>query len=366
MMDAIFLRSVLSRYISTRFTRTLITVFVAILGVIYVLDFVELMRRKGDAPGSSVHLLAFMSLLRAPAIAEKIIPFAVLAAAMIALVSLSRRLELVVARTAGVSVWQFLAPMAVAALIAGLFSILIYNPVSTSLKARADAIETSLTGKVLRASRDGGIWLRQRSVDGQSILRAEKTSKNGTELAAVTAFIYDNNGRFIERIEATRGILTDGAWKLTGARINTPGQTSRLVENYLLATNLTRQQVSQSFVQPDAVPFWELRSLARRTEAAGLNPGRYYLRFQELLARPLLLVAMVFISACFSLRFFRFGGIATAVSGGIVSGFMLYVATKLGTDLGGAGLLSAPVAAWSPAAVGTMLGVLVLLHQEDG
>ena len=54
------------------------------------------------------------------------------------------------------------------------------------------------------------------------------------------------------------------------------------------------------------------------------------------------------------------------VSGGVAAGFVLYVATKLASDLGGAGLLSAPVAAWLPAILGTMLGVLVLLHLEDG
>ena len=45
---------------------------------------------------------------------------------------------------------------------------------------------------------------------------------------------------------------------------------------------------------------------------------------------------------------------------------MLYVGTKLVGDLGGAGLLSAPVAAWTPAFLGTLLGALVLLNQEDG
>ena len=54
------------------------------------------------------------------------------------------------------------------------------------------------------------------------------------------------------------------------------------------------------------------------------------------------------------------------VTGGVVAGFVLYVATKLVSDLGGAGFLSAPIAAWSPAIVGCMLGSLVLLHQEDG
>ena len=54
------------------------------------------------------------------------------------------------------------------------------------------------------------------------------------------------------------------------------------------------------------------------------------------------------------------------VGGGIAAGFVLYLLTKMVADLGGSGLLSAPVAAWSPAVVGSMLGALALLHQEDG
>ena len=38
----------------------------------------------------------------------------------------------------------------------------------------------------------------------------------------------------------------------------------------------------------------------------------------------------------------------------------------LGVALGGAGLISPPVAAWSPALVGSMLGTLTLLYSEDG
>ena len=359
------LPATLSRYIAWRFLKTLLFVFGAVLSLIFVLDFVELLRRRGDAGNGSL-ILALISLLRTPSIAERVLPFVVLAAAMISLVSLTRRLELVVARTAGVSVWQFLTPLVLIALLTGIFSITIYNPVSATLKFAADRIETELTGRSLKPDSEGGIWLRQRSIDGQSILRAEKASNSGANLALVTAFVYDPDGRFLERIEAKQGQLQPGAWRLSEARINAPGQAPRVAQTYLLATNLTSDQITQSFIAPDVVPFWELRALAKRTEAAGLDAGRYYLRFQELLARPLLLIAMVFISACFSLRFFRFGGVATAVSGGVASGFVLYVATKLATDLGGAGLLNAPVAAWSPAIVGAMLGVLVLLHQEDG
>jgi lipopolysaccharide export system permease protein len=99
---------------------------------------------------------------------------------------------------------------------------------------------------------------------------------------------------------------------------------------------------------------------------AGLDPAAYSLRYQELLALPLMLAAMVVVAACFSLRFFRMGGVQTMVSGGVAAGFVLYVATKLVNDLGAAGFFSATVAGWSPAVVGCLFGVYVLLHQEDG
>ena len=54
------------------------------------------------------------------------------------------------------------------------------------------------------------------------------------------------------------------------------------------------------------------------------------------------------------------------VSSGVATGFVLYVATRLVNDLGAAGFFSAIVAGWSPAIVGCLFGVYVLLHQEDG
>jgi len=145
-----------------------------------------------------------------------------------------------------------------------------------------------------------------------------------------------------------------------------PGEEPLEVQHYLLATNLTPQQVAKGGVSPGSVPFWDLEAVRGQTESAGLDPIGFRLQFQSLLARPLLFLAMVLIAAAFSLRFFRFGGIAKMVGGGVAAGFVLYVATILVGDLGQAGLLSAAVAAWSPAVVASMLGALALLNQEDG
>jgi len=354
----------LSFYLAGRFARAAIAAFMVVFVLIYAVDLVELLRRSGNSPRATGIAMAGLSFLRTPAIAEQALPFAVLFGSMIAFLNLSRKMELIVARAAGVSVWQFLTPPLAVMVLIGVFSIVAYNPASTWMKEKADAIESrAFNGPVMGSI---GMWIRQKSVDGQAIIRAASRSEGGAEFNSIEVFNFDDKGNFVARLEAETGELRDGYWILHNVVVVTPGFEALRVSTYLLASNLDRREVAQAFVAPETVSFWRLPGLAKQTARAGLDPTAYLLKYQELLARPLMLASMVLVAACFSLRFFRMGGIEYMVSGGVAAGFMLYVATKVVGDLGGAGFLSASVAGWSPAIVGCMFGVYVLLQQEDG
>ncbi len=354
----------LSLYLAGRFARMVLAVFLFVFTLIYAVDLVEMLRRSGDAPKATAPILALLSLLRTPSFAEQALPFAVLFGSMIAFLNLSRRLELVVARASGVSVWQILAPPLVVIGTIGVLSVTLYNPASAWMKQRSDAMETQVFGGV--ATLWGDLWIRQKSIDGQAILHARSKEEDGAKLNGVEVFNFDGEGEFIERIDAASGDLRDGYWELHDAKVVTPGFETLPVTTYLLATNLSRRDVAQAFIAPETVSFWRLPALAEQTARAGLDPTAYQLKFQELLARPVLLAAMVLVAACFSLRFFRMGGVERMVSGGVVAGFMLYVATKVVNDLGEAGFIGAVAAGWAPGIVGCLFGVYVLLHQEDG
>ena len=356
----------LGRYLSGRFLRTILAVFATIFSLVYVIDFVETLRRASDLPGTNVLRVAMLSLLRTPSVSEQILPFCVLFGAMAAFLTLTQKLELLVARAAGVSVWGFLVPPLLIAVALGVLSVAIYNPVSALMKQRADRIEMQIFGRTGSAKDDVGLWLRQDGIDGSSMMHAEQMHDGGRQLLNVNAYLYGLDGGIAERIDASRAHLAPGVWVLEEARVTIPGQDARDSGTYLLATNLTPDEVTQSVLPPDSVPFWELPQLRRATELAGLDATAYRLQFQTLLSRPLLLVAMVLIAAAFSLRFFRFGGIAKMIGGGVATGFVLYMATKFVGGLGGSGVLSAPLAAWSPAVVASLLGALALLQQEDG
>jgi lipopolysaccharide export system permease protein len=356
----------LAVYLSGRFLQTIGAVFLVIAGMIYVVDFIELLRRTGDIPGVTAGYIAYFSFLRVPAVSEQIMPFCVLFGTMATFLNLTRTLELLVARTVGVSVWGFLVPPLTIAATAGIASVVLFNPVSAAMKHRADAIETQLFGRNGKQNYDTSLWLRQQSVDGEVFIKAGQASADGTILTSATAFIYDGAGTFEQRVEAPAGKLWPGVWQFDNARVMAPGEESFAADTYLLAANVSPDEVVQGAIAPDAVPFWDLPSLRAMAEAEGFDGTGYRLQFHTLLARPLLFVAMVLIAAAFSLRFFRFGGIAKMIFGGVGAGFVLYVATKFVGDLGGAGLLSPLVAAWSPAVVANLLGAFALLNQEDG
>jgi lipopolysaccharide export system permease protein len=355
----------LGLYFSRQFLKTIFLVFATVFALVYTIDFVELMRRAGDTEGASAALIARLALFRTPAIAEQVMPFAVLFGSMAALLQLSRKLELVVARAAGISAWQFLQPGLLVALLIGVVSVTIYNPVSASLNHHASALETRIFSRTAQ-KREKAIWLRQKSMDGQAVFRAEGLVSDTTTLSEVTVYSFDHSGAFSQRIEAKEATLHEGFWELREVRVLSATEEPRSHDRYMIPSSLQPNQVRQSFTDPDSVPFWDLRKTIENMERADINTTTYRLHYDLLLARPLLFIAMVFVAASVSLRFFRFGGVAMMVLGGVAAGFMLYVATELMAELGASGMISPAVAAWLPAVVGSLLGTLALLYQEDG
>jgi lipopolysaccharide export system permease protein len=358
----------LSRYFAMRFVTSVVGSFIGVIALAAMIDYVELMRRGADWPNATAWLLAKISMYRVPQLTERILPFTVLVGAMSCYLTLSRRHELVVARAAGVSAWQFVAPAVVGAFILGAIATTVYNPVSAMLHERSKRLEADMQGNTLSALHQStsGFWVRQKSNDGAAIINAITSREQGAQLGGVSVYTFDNNGHFQERIEAKSAALQEGFWLIEDARIYVPGKAPDLEPTYRLPTNLTLEQVRESFATPETVPFWQLPTYIELADRAGLLAAGYRLQYQQLLARPFLLAAMVLLAASVSLRFFRFGGVQKMILSGISAGFLLFVLSKVTEDMSKSELLSPIAAAWIPVAIGSLTGFVALLYQEDG
>ncbi len=358
----------LARYFGLRFLGAVLLVFAGIFVLVALLDYIELMRRSADLKQASAILVAKTSFYRVPQVTERILPFCVLIGAMFCYLNLSRRLELVVARAAGMSAWQFITPALLIAFVLGIFATAVYNPISAILQERSKRFEAELFGHDPSALRGNGgtFWLSQRSSDGLTIINAKSSRDQGIFLNGVSVFAFDDDGHFKRRIEARAAVLEPGVWRLLDARVYELGTLPANQAEYRLKTNLTPEQARESFATPETVPFWELPTYIKIADHAGLGAAGYRLQFQKLLVRPFLLSAMVFLAAAVSLRFFRFGGVQKMVLSGVASGFLLYVLSKVTEDLSKAELMHPVAAAWLPVLVGGLTGFIALLYQEDG
>ena len=358
----------LGRYFAGRFVVSALGVFAAIFVLLVLVDYIEMVRKTSGLVDVSAVAVAETSLFRVPQLLEKMMPFCILIGAMTCYLALSRRLELVVARAAGVSAWQFIAPALASAIILGLLATTAYNPMSANLRELSKRMEAELFGNAPGGGVQdaAGFWINQINSDGQAIINAARSEQQGARLTGLTVFRFDNNDQFKERIEAQQATLEEGQWLFKSVRRYTLNGPPVDQDTFTLATSLTAAQVRNSFSTPETVSFWQLPGYIRSSESSGFATAGYRLQYHKLIAQPFLLAAMVMLAASVSLRFFRFGGVQKMVLSGVGAGFLLYVLSKVTEDLSKAELMHPIASAWLPVCVGGLTGFLALLYLEDG
>jgi len=356
-------------YIGRQFLFWFVAVFLAMVAVIILIDAVELLRRSASKENASTAIITSMTLLRAPYLAQETIPFAAMFSSIITYFHLNRNHELVIIRSAGVSVWQFMLPAVLVVIMIGIAKVTLLNPLSSILLSQYEELEgRHFTGRSsLLAVSSSGIWLRQSYGEkGQAVIHAQSIQPDALELRDVILFLLEEEDRFSGRIDAKTAKLADGKWELTEAWLNGPEKPGSFVQTYDLKTDLTSEKIQDSFASPETVSFWSLPRFIKILEETGFSALPHRLELHALLAEPFLLIAMVMIAASFSMRLSRRGGATLLLIMGILTAFLLFIMTNVVHAIGLGGGVPVVLAAWTPAGVSLMAGVALLLHLEDG
>ena len=368
----------LSLYVARNFMLAFAIAMLVILLITGMIELVELIRRVSHKEYEvPFRIVMEMALMKIPFTAEQVLPFAVLIGAMLSLSRLSKSSELIVARAAGISAWQFLTPAALSAMALGVFFVAVFNPISSAMISRYETLEGKYitnSPSILSVS-PSGLWLRQvqtpeSNFNGKPIyeyiLHARRVSQDDMTMERVIIFLFGEHHQFIGRLDAPSAILQPGYWMVERPMMSAPGSLPATLPHYHLKTDLDINQIKESFSSPKTLSFWELPSFIGTLEKAGFSALRHRLHWHTLLATPFMLASMVLIGAIFSLRHHRRGKVGILIALGILSGFVVYFISNLVYALGFSGSLPVILAAWTPSLVAIMIGTTVLLHHEDG
>jgi lipopolysaccharide export system permease protein len=312
-----------------------------------------------------------LTLMKSPSVIQILLPFVFLFGGIYAYVGMNRQSELVAMRASGVSAWRFILPSAFAAFVLGALAVGALNPVAAALASRFEVDRAKMMDNYL-GDVPKDVWLRQGDERTQMVIhaKARDTVAGLVRLRGVSIFVYQKNKagqpEFKRRLEAADATLRPGFWDLHDVREAGAGESSVRSESLTIRSTLDSEAAVERFASPEAIAFWKLPAAIRATEQAGFSASGYRLRFQQLLATPLLFAAMAVLAAAFSLRLARLGGLAGLAGAGVGLGFVVFFFNQFSGALGRADIIPLFAAAWAPAVVALLSGLTLLCYTEDG
>ena len=187
---------------------TFVQFFLGVCVISYLVDFTEFSRFKSTLPGYTIGAGLLVSALRIPLIAQTAIPFIILFSAIATLMALNRRYELVVARSAGVSAWQFLAPLCLASLLIGILAVTVFNPLGARALSWAQQLEASFSaGRPEQFRRAHSLAQAARPATASPSSEPRALPQHGLQLNQATFVQIDLSGEIVDRIDARQATL---------------------------------------------------------------------------------------------------------------------------------------------------------------
>ena len=364
----------LGLYLTRRLAGTFGVIAAVFLGILYLIELVEMMRRFGGGE-TGLRQILWLAALRAPTTFYQVLPLLSILSAMALFLALSRSSELVVIRAAGRSALRMLVEPFLAMLLFGALVVAALNPMvaaATRLyQAQSQAIyQPDMVLQVAVA--DTGIWLRQGDSLGQTVIRAESVERDGLTFRNTGFIAFDaETGAPYARIEAETARLGPGAWELTQATrwdltADNPERDAQRAETLALPTDLTPERIRDSFARAGTISVWALPEFIAALERAGLATRSHRMQLHSELALPVLMAAMMLIGTVLSMRHSRAGGAGARVMLTVIAGFALFFLRNFAQVLGENGQIPLAFAVWTPPLATILLALGVLLHLEDG
>lgn len=350
----------LRRYIAHAVLTSTAAVLVVLVGLDALSAIVDESQDMTDDYGF-VQIMTYVG-LTLPRRIHEFVPFAALIGALVGLGRLSSDSELVVIRSAGVSMGMLAMAVLRPALLTAAVGFLIGEFVSPSAeqmaisqRALAQRAESSVTGRF-------GSWNR----DGQTFIHADAVQSGGV-IFGVTLLTYDDQRMLVRALHAERGTFWGDHWLLEAARETRISAEHTEVNEYTMwrwDTDITPNLLVLEVVEPDSLPVQQLWPYARYLKQQGLMSGDIELAFWRKVLQPLAIAGLVLVAMSFVFGPLRDGGMGARLFAGVIVG----VAFRISQDFFGPASLifgfAPALAALAPIIVCWLAGGLLLWRRQ--
>lgn len=347
-------------------TRRLSGTILSVLGLMWSLAFVadllpELL--SGEPAAGRIGDLLLGATLYGFDWATELLPILLLVGAILGILGLQRRRELVILKTSGQSIWQIVAIPVLAAFTLGVLHTFVLSDRLIDAERTIEGPTGVNRAQFLRNDVD---WFLVRGNGLSQHVRPGATSPSGDRFEQLAVYVTDDQGTLLRRLSASFGRIVNDRLLLSQATLQLPGEDPIAVETLELDGRIRPEDIRLARGASASMKRAELHEVSN---APALSPtartvARMAIARAE--ALPFMLVGTLLIAFAFTSGYRRTGASGVQILYGILLGLAVYVISGLAQRAGSSGVLDTTLAAWGPALAAIVIGVTVLLHTEDG
>ncbi|MGA9855914.1 MAG: LPS export ABC transporter permease LptG [Gammaproteobacteria bacterium] len=336
---------VVDRYIAIQVILSTLLVLLVLTALASLITFVGEFSHVGQGHYSLLDA-GIYTLLYIPSQAYSMFVVAVLLGAMLGLGDLASHNELMVMRTAGLSVTR----LGISALAGGLvllaLCVVLGEFIAPSAQRYAENRRSESLYNQVNVLGNGGIWAK----DGEVFLNVRQmTERNSAQ--GIYIYRIDSGHHLLSMAEAASAVFSNGTWALKDLRetkLTPAGATTQNLPSLEWHTYLGPELLSLFVVDSNSLSAHGLHQYIEYLHANGIDANRYITAFWSRIAQPLSLLVMLVLALPFV-----FGPLRSATTGqrlvtGMLIGIGFFVFNSIFTQSGVVFGLNPVLTAWLP------------------
>lgn len=319
-------------------------VALAFLSLFYFIDFVDELDGLGSR-GRSAWTAVQAAAFELPGHLYELLPIAVLIGTIYSLARMAQASEFTILRTGGLGPGRALTLLTGLGLIFAALTFAVGEYLAPAAERQAVLLKARSSGGIQLGG--AGAWLKEsRSTpEGE---RSYSINVGGTaaggQLARISIFEFDADGRLVQRIEAPEGqVNAQGQWTLEQARVTVwpPARSAsdapvqlQLQPSLAWQSTLTASVVAAAVLPLGTMSTAELWRYSQHLGSQEQANERYLILFWKKALYPLACLVMVALALPFAYLHARAGSVSFKVFGGIMLGIGFVLLNNLAGHLG--------------------------------
>jgi lipopolysaccharide export system permease protein len=339
---------VIRRYLFRTIMAAIGLVMAVLLGLAGFIEFVTQLDDIGSGEYGILQALIY-SLLKLPNLAHQMLPIAVLLGAMLGLGSLANNGELIVIRTAGVSMFRLAGAVMMTGVVMTLITLVLGEYVGPPLDnyARQFRAQAKHAGSGVATGKSA--WIR----DGDTFLNVSRLT-DAFQLGGVYLYKIEPDGRLGAMGRAdSADVDAANQWVLSNyeeTQFVGDGVKTRRSRRSTQANNLSPDLIGLTVIRPDGLSGVELYRYVQYLQRNGLDATKYLVAFWSRISAAVAVTPMCVLALPFVFGRMRSSGAGARLVFGLLVGLAYFLASRGLADGGQIYGVDPVIVAWVPTA----------------